>query len=138
MRADTSGYLWRVRVLKYPPGAFEYIEEMMDWVPVIGWKPPGWVPVGNYVKILGTTDFVWPIVHKVYHTEATAKKRAKLLEMYGAECSVERSSFITWPEQTEDHCPYPPMPDNVVRLNTHKNRDRKDDAWTQPDEDIIL
>lgn len=98
-------YLYRVRVTRYPDGAFEPIEIDPDhpedaiWIPVPGWAPPGWRPGGRYVEILGTSEFVWPVTNKVYASQSTAKKRADLLESYGATAVVERSSRIVWPEE---------------------------------------
>lgn len=100
----SGDYLYRVRVLRYPEGAFQpvgpfdpdYPEDAI-WLPVPGWRPPGWRPVGNYVQIMGTDEFVWPVTNKVYGSHSTAKKRADLLESYGATAVVERSSRIIWP-----------------------------------------
>lgn len=92
-------YLYRVRVLEYPAGSHrmsEYDDDLLE--PVDGWAPPGWRPEGRYVEILGTSEFVWPVTNKVYHSRTSAKKRADLLESYGATAVVERSSRITWPE----------------------------------------
>lgn len=101
-----SDYLYRVRVTRYPDGAHEPIgpidfenPEDMIWEPVPGWAPPGWRPRGNYVEIMGTAEFIWPVTNKVYHSRTTAKKRADLLESYGATAVVERSSRIVWPSQ---------------------------------------
>lgn len=101
-------YLYRVRVIRYPDGAFQPIgpidrnhPEDAIWVPVPGWHPPGWRPVGNYTQIMGTDEFVWPVTHHTYGSRTTAAKRAKLIESYGATVVIERSSRITWPEETE-------------------------------------
>ncbi|AFA45058.1 hypothetical protein I5H99_gp049 [Mycobacterium phage WillSterrel] len=95
----TGDYLYRVRVISYPKGSFECIDEAADyWIPTPGWRPPGWRPVGNYTQIMGTDEFVWPVTNKVYGSHSTAKKRADLLESYGATAVVERSSRIVWPE----------------------------------------
>lgn len=95
-------YLYRVRVTSYPEGAFECINEGADiWIPTPGWQPPGWRPEGNYTQMLGTAEFIWPVTNKVYGSRATAKKRADLLESYGATAVVEQSSQIIWPEPDE-------------------------------------
>lgn len=92
-------YLYRVRVTSYPEGAFECIDADTDtWIPTPGWQPPGWRPVGNYTEIMGTHEFVWPVTNKVYASRTAAKKRAALLESYGATAIVERSNRIVWPE----------------------------------------
>lgn len=92
-------YLYRVRVTSFPEGAFECINpDEGFWVPTPGWEPPGWRPEGRYVEMLGTSEFIWPVTNKVYGSHSTAKKRADLLESYGATAVVERSSRITWPE----------------------------------------
>lgn len=95
----SGDYLYRVRVVRYPDGAFEPVDpEGEIWLPVPGWRPPGWRPVGNYIQIMGTDEFVWPVTHHTYGSRSTAVKRAKLLESYGATVVVERSSRITWPD----------------------------------------
>ncbi len=101
-----SDYLWRVRVTGYPDGAFQPITavdaehpEDAIWEPVPGWQPPGWRPQGAYTEIMGTEEFVWPVTNKVYRSRSTAKKRADLLESFGATAVVERSSRIVWPEE---------------------------------------
>ncbi|BBY78892.1 hypothetical protein H7I53_18230 [Mycolicibacterium pulveris] len=101
----SGDYLYRVRVVRYPDGAFEPVgpfdpehPEDAIWEPVPGWRPPGWRPTGNYTQIMGTDEFVWPVTNKVYASRATAKKRADLIESFGASVVVERSSRITWPD----------------------------------------
>ncbi|MFF1392089.1 hypothetical protein [Rhodococcus erythropolis] len=96
-------FLYRVRVERYPAGAFHQPNPEIDdyWEPTPGWAPAGWRPEGRYVEIMGTSDFVWPVTNKVYHSRSTAKKRAALLESYGATADVERSSRITWPQSDE-------------------------------------
>lgn len=92
-------YLYRVVVTSYPDGSHHpnlYDEEV--WTPVEGWAPPGWRPEGNYVEILGTSDFIWPVTNKTYHSRSSAKKRADLLNSFGAVAIVERSNLIVWPE----------------------------------------
>lgn len=97
-------YLYRVRVTRYPDGAFQPImpidpdyPEDAEWAPVPGWEPPGWRPEGKYVEIMGTSEFVWPVTNKVYGSRSTAKKRADLLESFGAAAVIQRSSRISWP-----------------------------------------
>lgn len=108
MITDHTEHLYRVRVTRYPDGAFEPVgpvdpehPEDAEWCPVPGWEPAGWRPEGNYVEIMGTSEFVWPVTSKVYGSRSTAAKRAKLLESYGATAVVERSSRIVWPEADE-------------------------------------
>jgi hypothetical protein len=94
-----TDYLYRVRITDYPEGAVESDGHPDDegMVPVPGWAPPGWKPVGNYVQILGTEQFIWPTTKADYRSRSTAKKRAQLLESFGATVVIERSSRITWP-----------------------------------------
>lgn len=97
----TGDYLYRVRVTAYPPGSHQDIDcgGETHTVPVEGWQPPGWRPRGNYTQMLGTTEFVWPVTTAVYGSRSTAKKRADLLQSYGAATVIERSSRITWPDE---------------------------------------
>ena len=98
----SGDYLYRVRVISYPEGSHECIDENLDyWVPTPGWRPSGWRPQGNYVRLHGTDEFVWPTTTHVWGSYSTAKKRADLIESFGAEAVVERSSRITWPEEAE-------------------------------------
>lgn len=100
----SGDYLYRVRVTSYPEGSWEQIgpEEADMWIPTPGWRPPGWRPQGEYTRILGTDEFVWPVTNKVYGSHSTAKKRADLIESFGATAVVERSSRITWPDPTPE------------------------------------
>lgn len=97
-----TDYLYRVVVTKMPEGS-HWEQELDDGTliggPVDGWAPAGWKPEGNYVEILGTTEFVWPVTNKLYKSRSTANKRAALMRRYGAECEVQRSSRITWPDE---------------------------------------
>lgn len=94
----SGSHLYRVRVLAYPDGSHEDVDYGGEiWSePVPGWHPPGWRPVGQYTQIMGTEEFVWPVTNKVYGTRKTAKKRADLLESYGATAVVERSCELVW------------------------------------------
>lgn len=96
-------FLYRVHVERYPAGAFHQPNPEIDdyWEPMPGWAPAGWKPEGHYVEMLGTTEFVWPTTNKEYKSRSTANKRANLLRSFGAECVVQRSSPITWPELEE-------------------------------------
>lgn len=96
-----SSYLFRVVVTKMPEGSHwesETPDGELIGGPVEGWAPAGWKPDGHYAEMLGTTDFVWPTTNKEYKSRSTANKRANLLRSYGAECVVQRSSLIIWPE----------------------------------------
>jgi len=99
----SGDYLYRVRVTSYPEGAWESIgdPEADMWIPTPGWRPPGWRPQGEYVRLHGTDEFVWPTTSHVWASYSTAKKRANLIESFGAIAVVERSSRITWPEPEE-------------------------------------
>ena len=100
-----TDYLYRVRITAYPVGAADPVYHPgyeNCWALVPGWSPPGWKPEGNYTQILGTSQFVWPTTNKLYHSRSTAKKRARLLESFGATAVIERSSKITWPDADGD------------------------------------
>lgn len=93
----SGDYLYRVRVIEYPKGALTSVDadnEQLILTP--GWHPPNWRPERNYVQIMGTDQFVWPVTNKVYGSRSTAKKRADLLASYGATVVIERSSPISW------------------------------------------
>lgn len=98
-----STHLYRVVVTKMPEGSHweaETAEGEVVGGPVPGWEPAGWKPEGNYVEILGTAEFIWPVwKNKEYRSRTTANKRANLLRRYGAECVVQSSSLITWPDE---------------------------------------
>lgn len=96
----SGDYLYRVRVTSYPEGSWEQIgdPEADLWIPTPGWQPPGWRPVGDYVRLHGTDEFIWPTTTHVWGSATTAKRRVKLFESFGATAIVERSSRITWPE----------------------------------------
>ncbi|MGW6376282.1 hypothetical protein ACWFRB_09485 [Rhodococcus sp. NPDC055112] len=94
-----SDYLYRVVITRYPEGALHRDDPEDDYMyPDPNWAPAGWKLEGNYVEIMGTTDFVWPVTNKEYKSRSTANKRAALIRRYGAECEVQRSSRITWPD----------------------------------------
>ena len=96
----SGDFLYRVRVTSYPTGSWEQIgdPEADMWIPAPGWQPPGWRPVGDYVRLHGTDEFVWPTTTHVWASASTARRRVKLFESFGATAIVERSSRITWPE----------------------------------------
>lgn len=95
----SGDYLYRVRVESYPQGSHHEVDYGGElWTePVPGWRPPGWRPRGNYTQMLGTEEFVWPVTNQVYASRTTAKKRADLLESFGATVTIERSTRIEWP-----------------------------------------
>lgn len=96
-------YLYRVTVTAFPDGAL-YQPDPNDsdtLIPDPGWQPPGWRPQGAYTEILGTDRFIWPVTNKTYRSRSTAKKRADLLQSFGATAVVERSSRIIWPDEVE-------------------------------------
>lgn len=95
-------YLYRVRVTRYPEGAFVAVDpdgEVLE--PTPGWRPPGWRPRGEYTRIMGTEEFVWPVTNQVYGSQSTAKQRQSLIQSFGATAIVERSSKIAWPEEVD-------------------------------------
>jgi hypothetical protein len=101
----SGDYLYRVRITRYPDGAWQPITaidpdhpEDAIWIPTPGWRPPGWRPQGDYVRLHGTDEFVWPTTTHVWGSYSTAKRRADLIESFGATAVVERSSRIVWPD----------------------------------------
>lgn len=102
-----SDHLYRVRVITFPEGSMKPLPSPSDdgadcWVPVPGWAPPGWKPEGNYIKLVGTDQFVWPSTRQIYRSRSTAKRRAELLKSFGATVVIERSNKIVWPEHPVD------------------------------------
>jgi len=69
-----TDYLYRVRITDYPEGAVESDGHPDDegMVPVPGWAPPGWTPVGNYVQILGTEHDAAALIHRCHRIEVDA------------------------------------------------------------------
>lgn len=101
----SGDYLYRVRVISYPEGSWTFCAQVGPdpedeiWIPTPGWRPPGWRPHGDYVRLHGTDEFVWPTTTHVWGSYATAKRRADLIESFGATAVVERSSRITWSKE---------------------------------------
>lgn len=64
------------------------------------WEPPGWLADpearANWVERFGDTRFFWPKADKLYFTKGTARKRADLLERYGAKVQIIESEPIVW------------------------------------------
>lgn len=93
-------YLYRARVITYPPGShitrIAWGERME--CPVSEWSPPGWTPSDEYIDRFNTTKFFWPKDCVEYKSRTSAKRRAELLQSFGATVVIERSSEITWPE----------------------------------------
>ena len=105
-----SDYLYRVVVTSYPDGALIDYEVDGETFAELDrdWAPAGWVPEGRYVEIMGTDKFVWPVTTKEYKSRSSAKARADLLRRYGAECVIQRSSRITWPDDQPPRVPLTP------------------------------
>ncbi|MEW2484098.1 hypothetical protein AB0876_31380 [Mycobacterium sp. NPDC049093] len=129
-----TDHLYRVRVIKFPEGSTEPVyypgeEEPDHWVPVPGWAPPGWKPEGNYIKLVGTDQFVWPSTRQVYRSRSTAKRRAELLESLGATVVIERSNKIVWPEHPLDEAIelVTARPQKAVRRNAPEEVERLDE-----------
>lgn len=84
-------FVWSVRVTAMPEGS---IREDGSFDPA--WAPENWTEEMASLKRAGImrpeeTDFFWPVMDKVYMARSTAKKRAELLERYGATASIVRS-----------------------------------------------
>lgn len=65
-----------------------------------GWEPANWpeerasLIKANLMRS-DETEFFWPVMDKVYMSRSTAKKRAQLLERYGATAHAIRGR-IDW------------------------------------------
>lgn len=84
-------YVWAVQVTAMPEGS---VLEDGSFNP--GWQPENWGEERASLKRAGImrpseTEFFWPAMDKVYMARSTAKKRADLLERYGAKATVVRS-----------------------------------------------
>lgn len=97
-------YLYRARVITYPDGSHTTQRVCgEDWqLRNPEWAPPGWNPSAEYVARFGTDEFIWPEERREYKSRSSAKRRAELLESYGATVVVERSSRITWPDHEDE------------------------------------
>ncbi|QNJ91187.1 hypothetical protein HZU40_23630 [Mycolicibacterium fluoranthenivorans] len=71
-----------------------------DWVPVPGWAPPGWEPDEQYVRRNRTSEFRWPSTDYWYRSRSGARRRARLIESYGATVTIEESQPILWPRHS--------------------------------------
>lgn len=65
-----------------------------------GWEPENWAEERASLKKAGLMradedEFFWPVMDKVYMSKSTAKKRADLLERYGATATAVRG-HIEW------------------------------------------
>lgn len=96
--APRPSYLYRARVVKYPEGSHDEAGQ-----PVWDWEPPGWetspykLPPLNGDPEDGDWEFHWPR-QREFKSRSSALRRKALLESFGAEVVIERSSRITWPE----------------------------------------
>lgn len=99
-----ADYLYRVRITAYPEGAcvltqpFGPQSDKWYWIPVSGWAPPGWTPSTRYRNSLGGEAFRWPSTKTCYRTVAAARRRARLLESFGASVVIDRSNALVWPD----------------------------------------
>jgi hypothetical protein len=94
--------LFRVRITNYPEGAavpvcYPDTAHPASWVPVAGWAPPGWQPDDDYVELRGSSEFRWPSIKRLYRSMSAARKRARLIESFGATVIIEQSQPIEWP-----------------------------------------
>ncbi|BBX25398.1 hypothetical protein A5792_19865 [Mycolicibacterium peregrinum] len=129
-----TDHLYRVRVIAFPEGSTKTVnypgdEEPDHRVPVPGWTPPGWKPEGDYIRLVGTAQFVWPSTRQVYRSRSTAKRRAELLESLGATVVIERSNKIVWPERPVDEAIelVTVRPQKAVRRNAPEEVERLDE-----------
>lgn len=73
------------------------------------WEPEGWLadPVDReeWIARYDSARFFWPKADKIYFTRGTARKRAKLLESYGAKVTIIESEPIVWltPERIREN-----------------------------------
>lgn len=88
-------YVWAVEVTAMPEGS---TTEDGSFTP--GWEPENWAEERASLKKAGLMradedEFFWPVMDKVYMSRSTAKKRADLLERYGATATAVRG-HIEW------------------------------------------
>lgn len=88
-------YVWAVEVTDMPEGS---IAEDGSFTP--GWEPKNWPEERAALKRANLMrpdedEFFWPVMDKTYMSRSTAKKRAELLERYGATARVVRGR-IEW------------------------------------------
>ena len=64
------------------------------------WTPPGWLEHPEvrawWIETHLTEDFFWPKSTSIYFTKASARKRARLIESYGATVRVIESEPVVW------------------------------------------
>ncbi|MGH3644367.1 MAG: hypothetical protein ACRDUX_35715, partial [Mycobacterium sp.] len=94
--------LYRVQVLSYPEGSalelnYPDTSQPAAWVPVPHWAPPGWQPDEDYVRRNRTSEFRWPSTNRYYRSRSGARRRARLIESFGATVTIEQSRAIVWP-----------------------------------------
>lgn len=111
-------YVWAVEVTAMPEGAFTD-----DGRPTPGWEPPNWAEERASLKRANLmrpeeTEFFWPSMDKIYMSRSTAKKRADLLERYGATAHVVRSK-LNWEDPRK---PAPQLPTFAEALREWKVR----------------
>lgn len=95
-------YVWAVEITAMPEGS---VTEDGSFTP--GWEPENWPEERAALKRANLmrpeeTEFFWPVMDKVYMSRSTAKKRADLLERYGATAHVVRSRLV-WEDPRADH-----------------------------------
>jgi hypothetical protein len=60
------------------------------------WKPDGWVAPEWWIRRFKTDAFFWPNSRKLYYSRSGARKRAQLLESYGATVVIRRTEPVRW------------------------------------------
>ena len=113
--------LWKLEVVALPASALRTVRvfDMTTWelegyemsrdehgpddtiqLPVFEWEPPGWLedPAKRtwWMETHHTEKFFWPKSTTLYFTKTSARKRARLIESYGATVRVIESEPVVW------------------------------------------
>lgn len=113
--------LWKLEVVALPESAMRTVRvfELEEWelegyevfldehepddtvrLPVDNWAPPGWLEDADvrawWIDSHETEQFFWPKSTTLYFSKSSARKRARLIESYGATVNVIESETVTW------------------------------------------